>query len=342
MAAHDASRADAGGEEGALVSVTTSRLRGEAVARIVDFVERVVAEECARRAARIAERAEVREARRRRKEEGGEEEGEEEGEVEEEDDEDEDVEDDDVGLGEARGKAQSVEAHFYDGFTLDGGLRGASETGASTAIEYDVQGLGGIRFADEDASQACFNCGEAGHPSRACPHPRNDQLAEMRRKAYEQILGRSFGAPASGGAERYHEEGGASRFGNPVAGALSAELRNALGMEPLDPPPYLARFLRQGYPVGHLAERDEEVTQASGLRIFTGDEKEDEEDGGGGDADGDADELMDDVEWPINFPGVNAPLPAGADVARWSRAAAYDYASRGPPELPLREPIPLP
>ena len=59
--------------------------------------------------------------------------------------------------------------------------------------------------------------------------------------------------------------------GEPAPGQLSAELRAALGISPLAPPPWLARMRRLGYPPGYIAPDAEAVVDA-GNDVFGADD----------------------------------------------------------------------
>lgn len=90
---------------------------------------------------------------------------------------------------------------------------------------------------------ACFNCGKEGHQSRSCPRP----------KAAVPL----FAAPVRTGPRkapafqgRYFDPEPVS--GSMVPGLLSAELQAMLGMRPLDPPPYLPRMHKIGFPPGYI------------------------------------------------------------------------------------------
>jgi hypothetical protein len=92
---------------------------------------------------------------------------------------------------------------------------------------------------------ACFNCGKEGHQSRSCPMP----------KAAVPL----FSAPTKTGPRkaptfkgRYFDPEPMS--GSMAPGLLSAELQDMLGMRPLDPPPYLSRMQRVGFPPAYVGK----------------------------------------------------------------------------------------
>jgi hypothetical protein len=90
---------------------------------------------------------------------------------------------------------------------------------------------------------ACFNCGKEGHQSRACPRPKSAMPL--------------FAAPARMGPRKAPTFQGRYFDAEPISGSmspglLSPELQAMLGMRALDPPPYLARMHRIGFPPGYI------------------------------------------------------------------------------------------
>lgn len=139
---------------------------------------------------------------------------------------------------------------------------------------------------------------------------------------------------------------------------LSLEIREALGIGPLDPPPWLASMRRLGLPPAYLravraAPQQEKQRQQQGspqasgsLGDFIEMAADDAKDAARGKV----------VAWEstAHFPGINAPLPAGADSARWEdppqppppsqgRRVSGSAPQLGPPRLePPQPPLPPP
>jgi hypothetical protein len=111
-------------------------------------------------------------------------------------------------------------------------------------------------------------------------------------------------------------------------GALSAELRSLLGMREGDPPPYLQRMRMLGYPPGYLggpnaaAHEDAplEMHQQNGhadQRRCMDPDRDAVRQGGGGGGGGHAlaqRQRATTVLPTVEFPGLNAPPPPGADL----------------------------
>lgn len=190
------------------------------------------------------------------------------------------------------------------------------------------------------SATTCFNCGKEGHEARACPKPKAAVPLFAPRRA--PIGPRK--APAFQG--RYFDlQPEQRRF---VVGQLSEELQVMLGMRPLDPPPYLLRMQRMGFPPGHMGHREPQLAgatdSASGreveLKMYYEAPEEWKVSGSSGKADARAgvegervDERQDgqsaerserrsrgadrDKEPLLSIPGLNVPPPQGADWRRW-------------------------
>lgn len=121
-------------------------------------------------------------------------------------------------------------------------------------------------------------------------------------------------------------------------GQLTDGMRRALGLGPLDPPPWLHRMRQLGIPPAYRAAAPMPESGASAV------EPARRERGGDGDL-GDfvaVDEHADNAEaaprTAVRFPGVNGPIPDGADPRAWGD---YGYQDRQPPPPTLdfpREP----
>lgn len=140
------------------------------------------------------------------------------------------------------------------------------------------------------SSNKCFNCDQDTHGLRDCPEPRN--MGKIRRARNE------FNRKEL----RYHDDED-NQFSSLVPGALSDELKQALGLSGNEIPLHVYKMRLYGYPGGWL---EDAKVQHSGLLLFTGKEKEqtDEEK-----------TSMYDVQKIHDFPGFNVQ-PEGQFVDR--------------------------
>lgn len=155
----------------------------------------------------------------------------------------------------------------------------------------------------------CFNCDSYGHALKDCPKPRDNAAVNNARKQFHANKNVHAGPHVP---TRYYQNSPRGMFDGLKPGCLAAETRTLLGIGELDPPPWLYRMRKLGYPPGYLDFEEEDKT--SGITIYT-DEKEDKEN----------DELMfklDNKEpqkkMSVYFPGINAPIPENGDQIRWA------------------------
>ncbi|KAL3162131.1 hypothetical protein ABBQ32_009841 [Trebouxia sp. C0010 RCD-2024] len=175
----------------------------------------------------------------------------------------------------------------------------------------------------------------------ACP--KDKDANEIRQKAYER-----GGHRPRPNTVRYYADAagitaGMSAGGEEVlglqAGQLADETREALGLGPLDPPPWLDKMRQLGYPpmYKHNKRKDE-------LFIF------DDQTGSATTAASDAGASSRQAEGTLQqgqelvmFPGVNAPAPPGADARLWGVSLAHlppqAGSKRSHPEYPTQEDI---
>ncbi|XP_033627362.1 zinc finger CCHC domain-containing protein 8-like [Asterias rubens] len=150
----------------------------------------------------------------------------------------------------------------------------------------------------------CWNCGQEDHSLRDCPVPRDLVKISMAKKEFmEQNEGNAMMN------KRYHkDEAVDQRFANFKPGQLSTSLREALGLDEKQVPPYIFQMRTLGYPPGYMKQA--EVLQ-SGLTVY--DVK--------GEAGNEPGEINPAVKAPtktkydpsklIDYPGFNVPLPEG-------------------------------
>lgn len=103
----------------------------------------------------------------------------------------------------------------------------------------------------------CFNC-DQNHNLRDCPEPRN--MGKIRR-ARNEFNRREL---------RYHDD--EDQYGSLVPGAVSDDLKSALGLSGNEIPLHVYKMRLYGYPPGWL---EDAKVQNSGLALFTGKEQED-------------------------------------------------------------------
>ncbi|KAL4419905.1 hypothetical protein ABPG75_007003 [Micractinium tetrahymenae] len=245
-----------------------------------------------------------------------------------------------------------------------------------------AQGAGRPAKRSRSANR-CFNCGSYGHSLRECFKEHNrEQVEESRRELAEQR--EASGAAQRGAARRYYEphapasgqkgvrglEQEEGEFAGLEPGRLTDELRAALGIGPLAPPPWLQRMRELGLPPGYMAPVSAAAEEALG-RPGSGDAGARPGDspaaaapaatngaagaaGTGAEGFGDLEDFIalsdsppppppaagaaaeaagaagaagegaagvaaeEQQECAVHFPGVNAPLPEGADPQAWA------------------------
>ena len=143
--------------------------------------------------------------------------------------------------------------------------------------------------------------------------------AALPRPKYDRLCEEALPRAAKSAAPRRRQQGFQGRYYDAPApeskpGVLSAELRRQLGIGPNDPPPYLSRMLRQGFPPGYLGDPAAAGDAGSPTQLqFIADAM------GGGES------LAPTTPAPgasrhvplVNIPGLNVPPPPTADPVMW-------------------------
>lgn len=112
----------------------------------------------------------------------------------------------------------------------------------------------GAETTPKTAQNACFNC-DGDHSIRDCTKPRDfAKIKHNRAKFTNNKLS----------SERYHAEV-EQKFGHFVAGDLTKDLRNALGLRSKELPMHIYRMRMLGYPPGWL---ENAKVSSSGLTMF--------------------------------------------------------------------------
>ncbi|KAK8520150.1 hypothetical protein V6N12_004111 [Hibiscus sabdariffa] len=149
-----------------------------------------------------------------------------------------------------------------------------------------------------------------GHSLKHCPKPRDSAAVNNARKQHQKFK-RNQNA-ASRNAIRYYQSSQAGKYDDLKPGVLGAETRELLGLGEFDPPPWLNRMREIGYPPGYLAPEDDD--EPSGITIYADAETDGHEDV----------EIAEMVQpeprmkMVVEFPGINAPIPAEADEKLWA------------------------
>ncbi|XP_077299295.1 zinc finger CCHC domain-containing protein 8 homolog [Arctopsyche grandis] len=138
-------------------------------------------------------------------------------------------------------------------------------------------------------SQDCFNC-EGNHTLRDCPHPKDFNKINQRRKEMKMK------------AVRYHADEQNQGDGK-IPGQISGDLRKALGLKKHQLPLHIYRMRIFGYPPGWLINA--RITH-SGLTLFDSQGKEVQESDDEKSADSNSKDKYD-VKKILNFPGFNVP-----------------------------------
>ncbi|GMI84502.1 hypothetical protein like AT5G38600 [Hibiscus trionum] len=170
--------------------------------------------------------------------------------------------------------------------------------------------LGGGPEIKGEASR-CFNCGSYSHSLKQCPKPRDSVAVNNARKQHQKFK-RNQNA-ASRNAIRYYQSSQGGKYDDLKPGILGAETRELLGLGEFDPPPWLNRMREIGYPPGYLAPEDED--EPSGIKIYA------DEETGDGHEDGEIAKMVQPepkMKRTVEFPGINAPIPAKADKKLWA------------------------
>mmetsp|Transcript_102 Transcript_102/g.221 ORF Transcript_102/g.221 Transcript_102/m.221 type:complete len:479 (-) Transcript_102:771-2207(-) len=163
-------------------------------------------------------------------------------------------------------------------------------------------------------AQTCFNCGQAGHIAPKCPMPKNHEMIRANRDAYMEA------APCRPQVDTNLRFWEPSEVANPAhfahlkPGILSTDLITALGMDRLDPPPWLPRMRRYGYPPGYMAAAASGDASASAYAVLS------------------SAVAVSSSQQLVQFPGLNAPIPDGADPSRWNDLPSAGPSSESQPE----------
>ncbi|EFN53647.1 hypothetical protein CHLNCDRAFT_136366 [Chlorella variabilis] len=209
------------------------------------------------------------------------------------------------------------------------------------------------------SSNRCFNCGSYGHTMRECWREHNRELVEESKRHVGLSWRHAELAPRCGmehaeargpayrsAPKRYYLEGAAEggdgrrgleqvegEFAGLAPGVLSEDLRQALGIGPTAPPPWLQRMREMGLPPGYMApvpaEADPPLAATGNgssrpaaaaapaadqpLEDFIALEASPPPEAGE-----EAGATPVKLECRVLFPGVNAPAPEGADAAAWA------------------------
>lgn len=201
------------------------------------------------------------------------------------------------------------------------------------------------------STQRCFNCGSYGHTLRECWKEYDDEAVEAAKSSmrsggkgagqFRYFVVKEGDDLTDGGAQEKDENENNStkklenEFPEVVPGQLSAELRYALGLGPTDPPPWLGTMRMLGAPPWYQSDEEEdkeegeEESTEEGALIGKGNDINDDNDNNGS--------VPEFIPLPpkhrasqktrpapkvAKFPGINAPLPEGADPLAWNEVPA--------------------
>lgn len=232
-----------------------------------------------------------------------------------------------------------------------GGSRGAGHYApAAPASEFnndyeschDVpnfdRAAGPVLGSDKDAllsgradDARCFNCGSYAHTLSDCPRKRDEDAILAAREQFAA----SKGLSTRGWPSRYHVPATlrtGAKASIPVShlrpGVLSPELRRALSIGDLDPPPWLHRMQELGIPPEYREKPLDDDMEAD--IVIHGDDSlpawHDTAKGPDTRGDSEAQHLAVgnglpvhgvDTSAAVRFPGVNAPIPEYVDRAKW-------------------------
>ncbi|GAB2280122.1 hypothetical protein Dimus_014759 [Dionaea muscipula] len=174
---------------------------------------------------------------------------------------------------------------------------GIALTGDGGSIKNEI-------CSDLREAARCFNCGSYNHSLKDCPKPRDAAAVTNARKQFHSKKSLSNGPRI---LTRYYQNSAGCKYDGLKPGVLSPETRKLLGLEELDPPPWLNRMRELGYPPGYLDSEEED--QPSGIMIF-GDEIIEDAVGRGN---GKSEDPKCCKKMSVDFPGLNAPVPENAD-----------------------------
>lgn len=154
----------------------------------------------------------------------------------------------------------------------------------------------------------CFNCDAYDHSLKECTKPLNKEVVNNARKLHQSKSNRPSHPRV---LTRYYQNTPGGKFDGLKPGCLDIETRKLLCLGEFDPPPWLNRMRKMGYPPGYLDLEDDD--QPSGIMIFSnGDTKEENEKC-----------VNSNLKEPkrkmtVDFPGINAPIPVNANKTRWA------------------------
>jgi len=213
---------------------------------------------------------------------------------------------------------------YYPGFCIDWlGVRGVDwSTGQSGTIEafalpiYDRIVSDPLPLMDDDVSEsavnssvvesvACWNCGELGHRVSDCPKEFDPAVVSAARREYMTAKNAETRYDI-----RYHEDR-SEQYAHFRPGQLSSALLDALGISKFDPPPYLALMHRFGAPPGYMRQKQNE-NKTDTVDVYDGDARLPPEV-----PPPPSDSDVSDGMLTVQFPGLNAPIPEGANRLLW-------------------------
>ncbi|RDD47337.1 Zinc finger CCHC domain-containing protein 8 [Trichoplax sp. H2] len=139
----------------------------------------------------------------------------------------------------------------------------------------------------------CFNC-DGNHCLADCPLPVDLYRVSRKRKEYKE----SHGIDSRNSTTRYHRSVNESirEFTEMDPASVSDELREALGIEQNEIPPYLYRMRELGYPLDYVRIRG----GSAELKLYHEDGQE---------MDSQPDYGPEECCFELEFPGLNVPLP---------------------------------
>jgi zinc finger CCHC domain-containing protein 8 len=151
--------------------------------------------------------------------------------------------------------------------------------------------------------QECFNCLSIAHRVSECPVRIDQKRIDLHRNFFnfqnQQAQGQSQLY-----ANRYTSDLDSNSYRGFRPGKVSDELREALGIEQNQLPPFIYIMRKLGYPTGWLIEAQVKDAKLAGLDEGLNKDLENEENG-----EKKAEPIEYDPEKIFSFPGFNEPLP---------------------------------
>ncbi|KAI7898768.1 uncharacterized protein BX663DRAFT_523383 [Cokeromyces recurvatus] len=135
----------------------------------------------------------------------------------------------------------------------------------TSSLEYDVLNITPLGQTDNDnhnsislsTGNTCFNCDESNHSVKDCPYPYNKQRIARRR---QELLVTT---------KRLHEVLELEQIKTSFKpGIISDTLREALGIQKDEDPPYYTQMRWYGYPPGYLVTNYTEQKAPCQLKIY--------------------------------------------------------------------------